>query len=416
VGAALGTKLVAATLPIVTPEGLSGYVDLIRGRAVLFSGDQGQSREEAIPPDLVEAAQAARERLVEAIAEGSDELLEKYLDAGKLEEEEIRTGLRNGTIGRTLVPVVCGSALRMIGVHAVLDAVLEWLASPADRPSVKAANPKTGDDVERAADAGAPVSAFVFKTMIDPFAGKLSIFRVMSGTLRADTSLWNAGRDVRERVGQILRLEGKKQQPVPEVVAGEIAAVAKLKDTVSGDTLCDEKDPVVYAALAESSPAISFAIEPKTKADEEKANQGLHRLLEEDLALRVHRDPQTREIILSGAGQLHVEVVVERLKRKYGVEVELKAPKVPYRETIKGKANAQGRYKKQSGGRGQYGDTWIEVDPLPRGKGFEFVDKIVGGVIPRQYIPAVEKGIRDAMHEGYLAGYPMQDVRVTLYD
>ncbi|MGH7857064.1 MAG: elongation factor G, partial [Candidatus Binatia bacterium] len=274
----------------------------------------------------------------------------------------------------------------------------------------------TGDDVERSADPAAPVSALVFKTVIDPFAGKLSIFRVVSGTLRADSALLNAGRDVRERISHVLRLEGKKQQTVPEAIAGEIAAVAKLKDTESGDTLCDEKDPAVYPPLAEAAPAISFAIEPKTKADEEKANQGLHRLLEEDLALRVHRDAQTREIILSGAGQLHVEIVVERLKRKYGVEVDLKAPKVPYRETIKGKANAQGRYKKQSGGRGQYGDTWIEVEPLPRGKGFEFVDKIVGGVIPRQYIPAVEKGVREAMQEGFLAGYPMQDVRVTLYD
>jgi elongation factor G len=256
----------------------------------------------------------------------------------------------------------------------------------------------------------------VFKTLIDPFAGKLSIFRIFSGTVRPDSTVTNASRDSKERIGQVLRLDGKKHHPLSEAVAGEIVATAKLKETLSGDTLADDKEPIVYPPLPDAPPSISFAIEPKTKGDEEKANQALARLLEEDPALRTHRDAQTHEIILSGAGQLHVEIVVERLKRKFGVEVELRAPKVPYRETIKGKANAQGKYKKQSGGRGQYGDTWIEIEPLSRGKGFEFVDKIVGGVIPRQYIPAVEKGIRDAMHEGFLAGFPMQDVRVTLYD
>ena len=414
---ALQIPVVALSLPIVGEEAeLRGHVDLLRERAVLFTGETGQSREEAIPAALAERAKKMRDRLVETVAEASDELLEKYLENGSLALEEIQTGLRAGVIARRFLPVLCGSSTRMFGVHALLDAIVDCLGSPLDAGAARGANPKTGDELERPPDAGAPMSAFVFKTVIDPFAGKLSIFRVESGRLKADSTALNAIRDTKERIGHLLKIEGKKQEPVTEVVAGEIAAATKLMDTLSGDTLCDERDPIAYPALPEASPSISFAIEPKTKADEEKANQGLHRLLEEDLALRVHRDAQTREIILSGAGQQHVEIVVERLKRKFGVEVELKAPKVPYRETIKGKANSQGKYKKQSGGRGQYGDCWLDVEPLSRGKGFEFVDKIVGGAIPRNYIPAVEKGVREAMQEGHVAGYPMQDVRVTLYD
>jgi elongation factor G len=416
VGQALGTKLVALSLPIGSGEGLEGVVDLVTERAHLASGEGWAVREAAIPDGLAEAVRIARERLVEAVAEASDELVETYLEKGTLSEEEIRRGLRLGTGARRFVPVLFGSGSRGVGVSLLLDVVVDVLPSPADRPPWKGTHPKTGEEAQRHADPAAPCSLFVFKTVIDPFAGKLSIFRVVSGLLRSDSNLLNSTRDGRERIGQILRLEGKKQQPLTEALAGEIAAAAKLKDTHSGDTLCDERDPIVYPPLPEFPPSISFAIEPKSKADEEKAAQGLQRLLEEDPSLRVHRDPQTREIILSGAGQLHVEIVVERLKRKFGVEVELKAPKVPYRETIKGKATAQGKYKKQSGGRGQYGDAWLEVEPLPRGAGFEFVDKIVGGVIPRQYIPAVEKGVREAMQEGFLAGYPMQDIRVTLYD
>jgi len=413
---ALQVPVVALTIPIGSEAELAGYVDLLRERAVLFSGDTGQSREDAIPAALAESAKDRRDKLVEAVAEASDELLEKYLENGSLTPEEIQSGLRAGVLARRFIPVLCGSSVRMIGVHSLLDAIVDTLGSPVDAGAVRGANPKTGDEIERPPDPAAPASVFVFKTIIDPFAGKLSIFRVDSGRIKADSTLLNSTRDSKERIGQLLKIEGKKQQPVPEVVAGEIAAAAKLKDTLSGDTLCDEREPIVYPALPEAPPAISFAIEPKTKGDEEKANQGLHRLLEEDLALRVHRDAQTREIILSGAGQQHVELVVERLKRKFGVDVELKAPKVPYRETIKSKASSQGKYKKQSGGRGQYGDCWLEVEALPRGKGFEFVDKIVGGVIPRNFIPAVEKGVREAMHEGHVAGYPMQDVRVTLYD
>jgi len=416
VGQALHVPLVAVSLPITSEAGLEGFVDLIRERAILFSGDTGQSREDAPPTSLAETAKRLRDKLVETVAEASDDLLEKYLDSGELAVEDLQKGLRGGTLAGKFVPVWCGSSTRVIGIHALLDGIVDCLGSPLESGTERGANPKTGDEIERGPDPSAPFSAFVWKTIIDPFAGKLSILRVESGHLRGDSALLNSTRDSKERINQILKIEGKKQQPVAEIVAGEIAAVPKLKDTLSGDTLCDERDPIVYPSLAEAPPAISFAIEPKSKADEEKANQALHRLLEEDLSLRVYRDAQTREIILSGAGQQHVEIVVERLKRKFGVEVELKAPKVPYREAIKGKANAQGKYKKQSGGRGQYGDCWLEVDPMPRGQGFEFVDKIVGGVIPRNYIPAVEKGVREAMQEGFLAGFPMQDVRVTVYD
>jgi len=416
IGKALQIPVVALALPIGSEAEFTGFVDLLRERALMFSGDTGQSRDEAVPANLSEMAKRLHDKLVETVAEGSDDLIEKYLETGSLSPEEVQAGLRAGVRDRRFIPVLCGSSVKMIGVHSLLDMIVDCLGSPGDAPPSRGANPKSGDEIERVPDPSAPFSAFVFKTTIDPFAGKLSIFRVESGRLKADSGVLNSTRDAKERIGQLLKIEGKKQQPVLEVVSGDIAAAAKLKETLSGDTLCDERDPIVYASLPEALPAISFAIEPKSKADEEKANQALHRLLEEDLALRVHRDPQTREIILSGAGQQHVEIVVERLKRKYGVEVDLKAPKVPYRETIKGKANAQGKYKKQSGGRGQYGDCWLEVEPLGRGKGFEFVDKIVGGVIPRNFIPAVEKGIREAMLEGHVAGYPVQDVRVTLYD
>jgi elongation factor G len=416
VGGALHAKLVALTLPLGEGAELRGFVDLVRRQALVFDGSSAKPKVEPIPDEIAAAADAARERLVETVAEASDDLLEKYLEEGELSEEDLRAGLRAGTIARKFVPVLVGCAPQLVGVQALLDQAIELLPSPADRPPMIARHAKTGDPVEITADPSAPFAAYVFKTMIDPFAGRLSLIRVHSGVLKPDSTVWNANREVKEHVGPVLQIDGKKQHAAGEAVAGQIVAVAKLKETLTGDTLTTEKEPLFFDPPPETPTAISFAIEPKTKADEEKANQSLARLLEEDSALRVHRDSQTREIILSGAGQLHVEIVVERLKRKYGVEVELKAPKVPYRETIKAKANAQGKYKKQSGGRGQYGDCWLEIEPLARSGGFEFVDKIVGGVIPRNFIPAVEKGIREAMQEGFVAGFPMQDVRVTCYD
>ncbi len=319
-------------------------------------------------------------------------------------------------LGRSFLPLYVGCAPKGVGATALLDAIVELCASPADLPPVEAIDAKTGSPVERLADPSAPFSALVFKTVVDPFAGKLTVMRVFSGKATSDSSVQNTSRDVKERFGQLLRLEGKKQSPIPAAVAGEICAVAKLKDTATGDTLADEKAPVLLPKLPTFDAVISFAVQPKSKADEEKATQALHKMMEEDPALHIERDAESREIIVSGSGQLHVEVAVERLKRKYGVDVELKAPKVPYRETIKGRAEVQGRLKKQTGGRGQFADTWIKMEPLPRGGGFEFHDEIVGGAIPRNFIPAVEKGIREALNRGILTGSPVVDFKVTLFD
>jgi len=408
-------KPIPVQIPIGSAANFRGIIDLIRMRALTGKPD-GSMTEQDIPAELADAAKAARERLMENVAEVDDALVEHYLENGELTQEQLLSALRQGIRGCRFIPVLCGSGLQNVGVPPLLDVIVDLLPSPAELGGFAGEDPRTADSVSREPTIDAPFSAFVFKTIVDPFAGKLSIFRVLSGQLHNDATVLNVNTDVRERIGHLLRLEGKKQEGITRVIAGEIAAVSKLKDTHSGNTLADEKAPIRYPGLLEVAPAISFAIEPKSKGDEEKATQAFHKLAEEDPTLRVQRDAQTKEIIISGIGQLHVEVAVERLKRKYGVEVELKAPKVPYKETIRGSAKSQGKYKKQSGGRGQYGDTWLEVQPLPRGGGFEFVNQIVGGVIPRQYIPAVEKGVREAMANGFLAGYEMVDVKVTLYD
>jgi elongation factor G len=414
--AALGAKPAALTLPIGTDNALAGVIDVLNMKAVRYSDTSGKAKEEELSGDLLAMAEEARTKLCEAVAESDDGLLEKYLEEGKLENDELRGALRKAVLERKLTPVLCGSGARNIGVGPLLDAVLELLPSPSDRPPRKGINPATGEEVERKPDPSAPFAALVFKTVVDPFAGKLSIFRVVSGKATSDTAVLNATRQSKERFGQLLRLEGKKQAPLDAALPGEIAAVAKLKDTATGDTLCDEKAPIILPAPPKANPVISFAIRPKSKGDEEKASQALARMIEEDPSLEMHRDSQTHDIILSGTGQLHIEVAVERLKRKYNVEVELQAPKVPYKETIKGKAEAQGKYKRQSGGRGQYGDCWLKIEPLPRGTGFEFVDAVVGGAVPRQFIPSVEKGVRNTLPEGFLAGYPLVDLKVTLYD
>jgi elongation factor G len=411
----LGANPVAIQLPIGAAENFRGVVDLINMRALMIQAD-GSLKEEAIPADVKADAESARERMVETTAEANDALTEKYLENGTLSNEDVVQALREGTIARRFVPVLCGSAAKSASLQPLLDAAVDYLASAADLGTLAGVDPKIKEPIERRPEANEAFSALVFKTIADPFAGKLSIFRVLSGKVAADSTVLNVNKGNRERLGHIFKLAGKKQVPVSHAIPGEIVAVAKLKDTASGDTLADEKAPILYPGLVLSPPAISFAVEPKSKGDEEKATQALARMMEEDPSLEMHRDPQTRELILSGVDQLHIEVVIERLKRKYNAEVELKAPKVPHKETIKGRAKSQGKLKKQSGGRGQYGDAWLEVEPLPRGTGFEFVDKIVGGVVPRQYIPAVEKGVREALGEGILAGYPIVDVRVTLYD
>lgn len=412
----LETKGIYLQLPIGAEEGFKGVVDLVLMKALIFDGDSGKFSQAEIPGELKAAADQKRVQLLESVAETDDALLEKYLEGQELSLEELKQGIRGGVLKGKLFPILFGSAFRQIGIPQLLDALVEYLPSPLDTGEAEGKNPVTREVEKRPPDRTAPLSAYVFKTIIDPFAGKLSVMRVLSGKIATDMAVYNPTKEAKEKIGQLLRLEGKKQEPLREAGAGEIVAAAKLKDVSSGDTLCDERAPIQYDGPVHFSPLISFALEPKSKADEEKVPQALQKMMEEDPTIEMHRDQQTREFILSGMGQLHIEVLVEKLKRKYGAEVELKAPKVPYKETIKAGASSQGKYKRQSGGRGQYGDTWIKIEPLPRGKGFEFVDDIVGGVIPRNYIPAVEKGIREAMADGYLARYPMVDVRVTLYD
>ena len=411
----LEAKLVAVQVPIGTQANFRGVVDLLNMKALMFQGDNGAVKEESIPAEVQGEADEYREKLVEAVAEMNDELLTRYLEGGEISTAELKQALREGVISARLFPVFCGSGSKCAGVQPLLDAIIDYLPSPADRPAVHGTNPKTHEAIERKPDPTAPFTARVFKTVDSP-TGRLSVFVVCSGKVDGDSVVLNTTRDTKERFGHLFHLDGKKQTPVTTALAGDVIAVAKLKDTHTGDTLCDEKAPVVLKPLVDFEPSISFALGLKSRGDEEKIMTSLHRLTEEDMALKVGRDPQNNDILLSGAGQLHVEVTVEKLKRKYGVEVDLKAPKVPYRETITGKADAQGRLKKQSGGRGQFGDTWIRIEPLPRGKGFEFSDEIKGGAIPRQYIPSVEKGVRAALDKGFLAGYRIVDVRVALYD
>jgi elongation factor G len=414
---ALEREAIALQIPIGAGENFSGIVDVVKMKAYRFTGGKGE--ETPIPDDMKEAASEYRKKLVEKIAEGDDALLERYLEGGELTEEEIIGGVKRGSLHGKFIPVVCGSAVKNVGIPNLLDSIILCLPSPAEKSvlsPVAGRNPKDGSEIERKPDENEPLSAYFFKTIADPFAGKISLFRVYSGAIKADSTVYNATNDSKERVGQLFYLQGKKQVPAPSLSAGEIGGVAKLKGTNTGDTVSDEANPVVFDKVKFADPTISYAMAPKNKGDEEKVSASLHRVLEEDPTLRFSRDEETKEMIISGMGQVHIEVTLERLKRRFGVEIEMHTPKIPYRETIKGSTKVQGRYKKQSGGKGQYGDCYIEVEPLPRGGGFEFVDKIVGGAIPRQYIPAVEKGIVDAMHEGVIAGYPLVDLRVTLYD
>ena len=412
----LEAKGVYLQLPIGVEAGFKGVVDLPAMKAYIYEGDSGKFTEGEIPGDLKSAADAARQQLLETVSEVDDELLEKYLDGKEISTEEVKNALREGTRQGKLFPILYGSATRQIGIAQLLDAIADYLPAPAEEVEMVGNNPVTGEVEKRRQDPSAPFSAYVFKTISDPFAGKLSVMRIVSGKIASDMTCYDPNKQAKEKIGHMFRLEGKKQDGVKEASAGEIVAAAKLKEVTTGDTLCDERAPIQYDGPARFAPVISFALEPKTKADEEKVPQGLHRMMEEDQTIELHRDEETRDFILSGMGQQHIEIIVEKLKRKYGAEVVLKAPKVPYKETIRGSASAQGRLKKQTGGRGQFGDTWIKVEPRPHGAGFEFVDEVVGGAIPRNYIPAVEKGVREAMASGHLAGYQMVDVRVTLYD
>ncbi len=412
---ACNRTVIPIQLPIGEERNFRGVVDLVSRKAFLFQTDEsGKFAEGAIPGEMTAAVDAAREALIEMVAENDEKLMEKFFEAGTLSDDEIVTGLRAATIAGKVFPLVCTSATLNIGVQQLLDSSLAYLPSPVDRPM--RALDKAGAETVREADEKKPAAAFVWKTIADPFAGRITMFRVASGTLKADSGIHNKTRDAAERFGHLLLLQGKTQSSVPEIKAGDLGAVAKLKDTLTNDTLGDKSDGIAFPAVKFPEPVLAYAIEPKSRGDEDKISTSMHRLEEEDPSIRYSRDPQTKELLLAGQGQLHIEVTVAKLKRRFGVDVNLKPPRIPYRETIKASTEAHGRHKKQTGGHGQFGDCKIKVEPLARGADFEFVDDIFGGSIPRQFVPAVEKGIQDARTRGYLAGFPMVDFRVTVFD
>ena len=416
---ALEFKGLPVALPIGQGPQLEGVVDLLTGQAVRSGPDTSKVQLSEVPGDLAAAVAEARKALAEGAAECDDQLLEKYLTEGDLTNEEMTRGLEAGTCTKALVPVVCGSAVKNIGTSVLLDVLAAYLPSPVAAATLRpleGTHPQSHEAVTRHPTAADPFSAFVFKTIIDPFVGRLNYVRVLSGTLAADSSFFNAARNSKEKGGHLFTILGKKYTQLPSASAGDIVAIGKLKDTQTGETICDERHPILYPGLGLAKPVLSFAIEPKSKADIEKVSLGLHKLVEEDPTLVFVRNQETKEMILSGTGQLHVDVTFEKLRRKYGAEVNVHIPKVPYKETIRKTSQAQGKHKKQTGGHGQFGDCWLQLDPLPRGEGFRFRNKIVGGAIPRNFIPAVEKGVVEAMHEGSLAGCPVVDVQVTVFD
>lgn len=408
-------KSIITQLPIGTEEDFKGIVDLVSMKAYTYDAD-GKATKGDIPSDMHDIVATEREAFIENVAEADDELIERYLEGETLSDDDLMAALKKGTLSGEFVPVLCGSATKNIGIDLLMNFITNCMPSPIDRGSKIGVDPKKGNEIERNPDPDAPFSAFVFKTVADPYAGRLSIFRVISGTLGSDGTFYNVNKETKERFNQLLTIAGKEQKTTTGAGPGSIAAVAKLKETTTGDTLCDETARIKYASADPLPNLISFALESKTKGDEDKIFISLSKLLEEDTALVIERNAETNEILLSGAGQIHVETTIEKLKRKFNVEAILNTPKVPYKETIKKKVRVQGKHKKQSGGHGQYGDCWIQMEPLPRGKGFEFVDAIVGGAIPRTYIPAVEKGIVESSPKGILAGFPCIDFRVTLDD
>lgn len=414
----LNARCVPIQLPIGAEDKFTGIVDLINEKAFLFSNDQsGKYKESPLPEDMKDTVNQYRESLTEYAAEVDDALVEKFLEEGTLTVPEIEKGLVSGMAAGSFVLVCCGSAIRNIGTSILMDTINQYLPSPLDRGPKTALNAKTKEKVEIDPDPSAPLSALVFKTLADPYAGRLSIMRIYSGTLRADTTLYNPNKEITERIGQLLALEGKAQKSIEEAGPGEIIAVAKLKETTTGNTLCVESSPVIFEAVQPPQPMVSYALKPKSKADEEKISVSLAKLKEEDTSILVSRNDETREIIISGMGQIHVEVTAEKLKRKYNVDVDLTLPKVPYKETIrKAKPGVIYRHKKQSGGAGQFAEVHFDISPLPRGGGFEFEQALVGMNVPRNFVPAVEKGLVEAIQEGPLAGYPVVDVKIRFYD
>ena len=410
----LRCNAVAVTIPIGSQAELRGVVDLIKG--VAYTSADGKESEAPIPEEMAEVVSEYRDKLMEAAAEADDQLMEKYLEEETLSPQEIVQGLRAATLAGKVAPALAVSATRALGVRALLDAIIANLPSPGELPAAKGVNPKNHQDEERPASPDAPMSALIFKTTADPYAGRLTYFRVYSGTMHSDGQIYNSTRGERERVGTLFCPVGKKQEAVPAVVAGDMGLVAKLHSTVTGDTLCDEAHQISLPGIEFPVAVFSLAIAAKSRADEDKVGSALARLSEEDPTIRFAMNPDTKESILSGLGDLHLEVIVSRLQRKFGVEVQTGAPKIPYRETVRGTSRVHGRHKKQTGGRGQFGDVWVRFEPQPRGAGFEFVDAVKGGSVPRNFIPAVEKGIREALEKGVVAGYPLTDFQAILDD
>jgi elongation factor G len=408
--AMFGRTVIPVQLPIGEEKDFKGIVDLIAMKAWTFSGEGGKPAEASLPSEMEQQAQTGREALIEMVAEADDSLMEKFFDAGTLTQEELVSGLGRAIASGRVFPLFCTSAAANIGIQPLLDAIINFVPSPADH------GVKLNDGSQLTASGSGNAAAFVWKTVADPFAGRITMFRVLSGTLKSDSTVHNAMRDTPERLGHLVLLQGKTQTNVAEIKAGDVGAVAKLKETLTGDLLADRATKIAVAPIKFPEPVISYAIEPKSRGDEEKISTSMHRLQEEDPSIAYHRDPQTKELLLAGQGQLHIEVTVAKLKRRFGVEVLLKPPRIPYRETITAAVEAHGRHKKQTGGHGQFGDCKVKFEPLPRGSEFEFVDDIFGGSIPRQFVPAIEKGLQEARTRGFLAGYPMVDFRATVFD
>jgi len=415
---AFGRNVIPLELPIGKEKSLSGVVDLVRMKAYTYElGGNGKGKEGEIPANMKEAAQAAHEKLVEMIAEGDDALMEEFFDQGTIPEEHLIPALHNAIREDKIFPVLFASGLGNVSADRLMDFIVDFTPAATEHDAIRGeVTSGNGEPPVRKESDTEPVSVYVFKTVSDPFAGRISYFKVFSGVLKNDALLMNFGRNSQEKLAHISIMQGKNAVPVNELHAGDIGAVAKLKETLTGDTIGDKSAPIRYPHVKLPEPAITFAIEPKTRADEDKLGVGIHKLMEEDAMLRFFRDPQTKEFLIAGTGQQHIEVVVSKMKKRYHTEVILKAPKVPYRETIRGRADVQGRHKKQTGVHGQYGDCKIKMEPLPRGSEFEFVNDIFGGAIPKNYIPAIEKGIKDAASRGYLAGFPVVDFKVVLYD
>ena len=404
-------------LPIGAEDDFTGIIDLVKMKAEIYTNDLGtEIQETEIPADYQELAEEWREKLVEAVADTDEDLMMKFLEGEEITDEELKAGIRKATLAVDFYPVLCGSAFKNKGVQLMLDAVIDYLPAPTDVPAIKGFNPKTDEETERPADDSAPFSSLAFKVMTDPFVGRLTFFRVYSGVLNSGSYVLNASKGKRERIGRILQMHANTRKEIETVYSGDIAAAVGLKDTTTGDTLCDEKSPVILESIEFPDPVIEVAVEPKSKADQDKMGVALQKLAEEDPSFRVETNVETGETVIAGMGELHLDVLVDRMRREFKVEANVGAPQVSYRETFRAATNAEGKFVRQSGGKGQYGHVWIEFTPNEEGAGFEFENAIVGGVVPREYIPAVEKGLEDSMANGVLAGYPLVDIKAKLYD